>query len=760
MSEINLERDSGNSSPTSEMAVNVIKPTKDTEFVRTGDDVVDLKNFVEMHKIGPLEIDSKFVKTKQNRLFTCKIKVDKLIFSSYPKEFKDALSAEKFCAELALTELISKHGRRKSLLLSSDKDILGRIPPMLEKHHHGIWMWQLALDYADKYNEELPVDWLKIIDSSPCIQIEKCLDSCVLRHCKPGDVLQKGQKRNIPMALMDVSIPTNTVQFGADGKLFAEVTCVMSANEIWCRQYSTEESDIYSEMIGRMETFYNLNESTLKIETITEAGYYIAKYDNTWYRIRAVAVYDTEVHCFFIDYGDEMAIPKSNIYHLKREFALSQAQAFVCHLVGLEELYEASANSEILQGILYKQVILEMAVDNIVDENATNTSIPVFMYEFTTGNSINQELIPLLTIESASPIIQKEKITEVYPTYVESNGDVYVHLHSYGYDNLLNLLQNLESQILTNPPTNLISPVTKQNSEGKIYFAKYKVDGHWYRIQIIDWSPNEDLAQIYFVDYGNTDVINVTEDILYPLDKLSDVLSQYPFQAVKVRMTLDKIPDNFVALAGKAMPDGQSVLLKVVDYDDENVPWVEFFRSSEGGLFCINKSIAMEAEMKCAIGGTLQRPTLPKKGEYFEVHVPFAVNPYNFFVQPLESRTKLHRMMEQLQERYKDVLYSPLIVDQIEPGNIYASKHEDGYWYRTSVIKISKPKQSKWTMEDCEDFKALVEKKHFYSILLDIEKDELYESDIVLKLILIDTSADEDVYVGKELIKKDIAVEA
>lgn len=124
----------------------------------------------------------------------------------------------------------------------------------------------------------------------------------------------------------------------------------------------------------------------------------------------------------------------------------------------------------------------------------------------------------------------------MYVSNIESNGDVYIQLHSHGYDSLQNLVFNLESQILSNPPTDIIASVTKENSEGKVYFAKYKVDRHWYRIQLIDWSPNGDLAQIYFVDYGNTDVINVKEDVLYPLDKLSDILSQYPFQAVKVRL--------------------------------------------------------------------------------------------------------------------------------------------------------------------------------------------------------------------------------
>lgn len=80
--------------------------------------------------------------------------------------------------------------------------------------------------------------------------------------------------------------------------------------------------------------------------------------------------------------------------------------------------------------------------------------------------------------------------------------------------------------------------------------------------------------------------------------------------------------------------------------------------------------------------GKLALPELPKKDDYFEVRVPFAVNPYNFFVQPLQSQRELNMMMAELQQRYKSIEYSPLIAEQVIPGNIYASKHEDGNWYR------------------------------------------------------------------------------
>lgn len=122
----------------------------------------------------------------------------------------------------------------------------------------------------------------------------------------------------------------------------------------------------------------------------------------------------------------------------------------------------------------------------------------------------------------------------MYVSHIAENGDIYVQIRTRGYQNLLHLLEELETQVTSNPPTDILEPVNKQSSQNKIYFGKYNFDGHWYRIKIIDWSPKEDMAQIYYMDYGNTEVINIKDAALYPLDKLSDILSLYPPQAVKV----------------------------------------------------------------------------------------------------------------------------------------------------------------------------------------------------------------------------------
>lgn len=64
-------------------------------------------------------------------------------------------------------------------------------------------------------------------------------------------------------------------------------------------------------------------------------------------------------------------------------------------------------------------------------------------------------------------------------------------------------------------------------------------------------------------------------------------------------MSINELPDDFRETAVKAMPADQPILLKIINYDELHIPEVEFFkRNADGGLFCINKSISVESEMR------------------------------------------------------------------------------------------------------------------------------------------------------------------
>lgn len=59
---------------------------------------------------------------------------------------------------------------------------------MIEKHTNGIWNTQLEADYSDMFNEQLPINWLEIVDVSPNVYVEPVLDNFILRYCQPGEV--------------------------------------------------------------------------------------------------------------------------------------------------------------------------------------------------------------------------------------------------------------------------------------------------------------------------------------------------------------------------------------------------------------------------------------------------------------------------------------------------------------------------------------------------------------------------------------------
>lgn len=223
------------------------------------------------------------------------------------------------------------------------------------------------------------------------------------------------------------------------------------------------------------------------------------------------------------------------------------------------------------------------------------------MYDIEKKMCLNQELIQVITIESATPVLSNDVLNEVYVSNVEENGDVYVQVHSPGFETLQELLGDLEQNLLETPLDIKDSVVTPENSKERLYLAKYKEDGHWYRVKIIDWQPKFfKYAQIYYVDYGNTEVITINEETLYPLDEVSDIITQYPPQAVKVKMVIDIVPSNFKEKFKNLVSFDEAVFLSVVEVDKDNIPRVKFFKRSEpnNALFSINEAICMDSVIR------------------------------------------------------------------------------------------------------------------------------------------------------------------
>lgn len=151
-------------------------------------------------------------------------------------------------------------------------------------------------------------------------------------------------------------------------------------------------------------------------------------------------------------------------------------------------------------------------------------------------------------------------LTEVYVSNIEPNGDVYIQIRSPGYERLMSLLSDLEVS-MDQELQKKVNPTSLDDPE-LIYFMKHKNE-QWYRVKIKEWAPNKVYVQLYFVDYGNCDIVKVCDTHMLPLNDLSDTAGQFPGQAVRVQMDIDKIPKDFQIRAKEMMPKDQPVLIKV-----------------------------------------------------------------------------------------------------------------------------------------------------------------------------------------------------
>ncbi|KAB0791266.1 hypothetical protein PPYR_03066 [Photinus pyralis] len=694
-----------------------------TKIPRTGDYWEDLNSFVTMKNLGKITCKVITKQLHRHRLdFFCTITINndpKKSYRSYPADCLDEKTAKQEASKKALDELEkSCKTEHYGLLLSDIMDVLTRVPAMVKEHPCGVWNTLIQENYIARYNEQLPLNWIEILSSQPNIAMQQIADKYVLNYCEPS------QKTNFSgRQAQNVTVLPNTVSFNEDGFLVAEITCVNSAAEIWFSQRETAESDRFASMSLEMEAHYSKLGKYEIAETIQMGGHYVAFSETWWCRVRVFEVNGDDIHCFCIDFGDEWVIKKDALYILKQEFAEVQAQAFVGRLAGLEELYEVSKSSEHLQTLLSRTVQVQQ--DSNSDDSEADPSDPtlsVVLYDIDTGKPINEEIITYIGIEVATPALIVNAPTDVYVTHALNDGTVYIQSRSVGYEQLMSLIEKAGQNIVDKKTA--VTPVKVSKSNGDdLYFIRSKADDLWYRVKIIDWAPGGKHVQVLHVDDGRATVVEVNDTDFYVLRDISDVISKFPLQGLRVRLQLSSVPVNFVDRVRDLMPPNEAVIVKLIKVDTDYVHVVEFFKRSktDNVLFSINLSLVPENGFRNAAGdgnnnaksnklrrlislnqfddanqrlpsaGCLTPPEIPEIGQFFDVRVCYTVHPHSFFVQPYNDVQKLNALMVEMQEAFKNVRTSTLQIGDILPGKVYASMYTDGKWYRTSVIKVIHP---------------------------------------------------------------------
>lgn len=129
------------------------------------------------------------------------------------------------------------------------------------------------------------------------------------------------------------------------------------------------------------------------------------------------------------------------------------------------------------------------------------------------------------------------KLDKVVP--VEVNGDLtgFYAQHIKQGEKLEKLLDSMQEELKKNPPT----PFSYNFKKGEIVSAKYS-DGRWYRGKIEKLNVNAKTADIFFIDYGNSEV--VSQENLAPLPSADYSINNFPAAAILYGLAFMTLPAN------------------------------------------------------------------------------------------------------------------------------------------------------------------------------------------------------------------------
>lgn len=107
------------------------------------------------------------------------------------------------------------------------------------------------------------------------------------------------------------------------------------------------------ELAEEMKLFYELES---KATSIVEGNHY-AVFDGSWHRVKCIRCNDSTATVFFVDRGDKDNFPVEKLYILDEKFCLLPAQAVKMSLSGLEIFSDCRNVDEILNEVLFDQLV-------------------------------------------------------------------------------------------------------------------------------------------------------------------------------------------------------------------------------------------------------------------------------------------------------------------------------------------------------------------------------------------------------------------
>ncbi|CAH2102571.1 unnamed protein product [Euphydryas editha] len=539
-------------------------------------------------KLGLPQPTYKFLDLRPKRgppCFHCSIKVGgSYSASSYP----ESSPSEELAKELAAVKLLAviESSEAGGLSTSGGAAALAGLAALLADRAAGVWATHVPHLYREKYRENLPNNWLELVENCPLILKERLVNGLVL--------LPNNEEVKSPLIeslsleeTIDTDLPP--LQFPEDDFWNVFITVANSTLEVWLRIIGVEYSDAFEVLLADMAEYYDHGGTSVDKSMIIKNAWYAVKLDDGgWQRAKILEIEDEKATVFLGDHGDDDSVYFSNIKILETQFRKLPAQAVLCRLEGAEELAASEAGAALVRRRLPGEVLVAAPGPRT---DPSDPSVAVVLYDTSTPRdlNLNKEIVHDFCMSGAFSLTQKLCAVEV--GCVTEEGRVWV-ARAGGADVVRSALALLTAGPYRRPLP--AAPHAPPAVSDALYIVR-TLAGDWVRCVIISGLDGEGTVRTQLVDSGL--ILRAPLSSLVPLSAFSPALDAYPRQAAQVRLGAAERVAGSMAARLRELLLGAAVLCRALPGGDA-VPHVELFVRSgpKNFLVPVNNSILMEYE--------------------------------------------------------------------------------------------------------------------------------------------------------------------
>ena len=234
--------------------------------------------------------------------------------------------------------------------------------------------------------------------------------------------------------------------------------------------------------------------------------------------------------------------------------------------------HELSVEENENSGLASKEVATELTTD--IESHPTKVPFECL--------SVNQEYKFVVTHSSSPSYLYLQLVTREFNQMIPGITEYHTHIDEYP-----------EEAELVNPDS-----VTA----GSYYFAKYDVDGCWYRAVILAAeTEHPQKVSVYFIDYGNTDLVSI-----HNLRILPEKFAIFPQQAFIASLYNIKPIDSDALIITPTNDDEWTLPSMKYQWEQEVIQWVDVIldahRSVYGYISQCGQSNHLELDLVLSTG--------------------------------------------------------------------------------------------------------------------------------------------------------------